>query len=309
MKISNLWGGLRAGVLAGVALTLALGLSACGEKKPTPPPPSAPAPVTSQAIKKPATNTVGIKAIAKVARPVTNAAVAVTNTTPAVSVVPLQPNKAISAQLPSKPAQNVPDATDQGTETNKKRSAVVTLPTKGDSVTNTSAQVEQILEMAFKAQEQGKPEVAIGLFNKALQSDPTNRRGRFGLSTVLIQTDKFKAALALLEELVKESPKDYVLKNNIAWVYATAADLSMRNGPRAIQLAQEALMLNTVDCHVWSTLAEAYFISGRYDKALRSAEQALRLGQDTKADAKLIEQYQLQVERCRKAAESMSILE
>ncbi|MCX7007102.1 MAG: tetratricopeptide repeat protein, partial [Kiritimatiellaeota bacterium] len=62
-------------------------------------------------------------------------------------------------------------------------------------------------------------------------------------------------------------------------------------------------------CHVWSTLAESYFISGRYDKALRDAQQALRLGRETNADAKLIAQYELQVERCRKAAETSSILE
>ena len=138
---------------------------------------------------------------------------------------------------------------------------------------------------------------------------PNNRRGRFGLSTTLIQTNKYREALAILEAMVKEYPNDYVLKNNIAWVYATARDLSIRNGPRAIQLAQDALLLSPLDCHVWSTLAEAYFISGRYDKALRDAEQALRLGRETNADAKLIEQYQIQVERCRKAAESSSILE
>jgi len=214
-----------------------------------------------------------------------------------------------TAPLPSKPLQNIPDATNQGMEANKKMGAVASPPAKGGTATNMAAQVEQVLELAFKAQEQGKPEIAIELFRKALVSDPPNRRGRFGLSTALIQTDKFKEALAILEGLVKESPKDYVLKNNIAWVYATARDLSMRNGPRAIHLAQEALLLNPIDCHVWSTLAEAYFISGRYDKALRNAQQALQLGQDTKADPLLIEQYQQQVERCRKAAESMSIME
>jgi len=169
--------------------------------------------------------------------------------------------------------------------------------------------VEKEFDVAYKAVEQGQPSVAIGLFRKALQVDPKNRRGRFGLSTALIQTDKYKEALEILEVMLKESPKDYVLKNNTAWIYATARDLKIRNGPRAIQLAQEALLLNPIDCHVWSTLAEAYFISGRYDKAKRNAEQALRLGLETKADSKLIAQYQIQFERCRKAAETSSILE
>lgn len=151
--------------------------------------------------------------------------------------------------------------------------------------------------------------MAADLFRKGLLQYPKNRRGRFGLSTALIQGDKYKEALEILEVMLKETPKDYVLKNNTAWIYATARDLKLRNGTRAIQLAQEALLLNPIDCHVWSTLAEAYYISGRYDKALRSATEALRVGQETQADAKLIGQYQLQVERCRKAAQTSSILE
>ncbi len=177
------------------------------------------------------------------------------------------------------------------------------------AASNQAARVELDLDMAFKALEQGKPVIAVGLFEKTLQQDPRNRRGRFGLSTALIQSDKYKEALVILEKMLKETPKDYVLMNNIAWVYATARDVKIRNGSRAVALAQDALLTNPLDCHVWSTLAEAYFISGRYDKALRNAEQALRLGRETKMDPKLIEQYQFQVERSRKAAESSSILE
>ena len=179
----------------------------------------------------------------------------------------------------------------------------------GVTASNFSAHVEAELDTAFKALDQGKPVVAVSLFEKALAQMPANRRGRFGLSTALIQSDKYKEALVILEQMLKETPRDYVLMNNIAWVYATARDVRTRNGARAVALAQDALLINPIDCHVWSTLAEAYFISGRYDKAQRNAEQALRLGQETNADAKLLEQYQLQVERCRKAAESSKILE
>ena len=181
--------------------------------------------------------------------------------------------------------------------------------TAAAAASNLAAHVELELDMAFKALEQGKPVIAEGLFAKALAQAPGNRRGRFGLSTALIQSDKYKEALEILEKLLKETPKDYVLMNNIAWVYATARDIKTRNGARAVALAQDALLINPIDCHVWSTLAEAYFISGRYDKALRNAEQALRLSRETNMDAKLIEQYQLQVERSRRAAESSHILE
>jgi len=179
----------------------------------------------------------------------------------------------------------------------------------GASRTNVDAQVASDMDVAFMALEQSKPNVALGLFTKVLQKDPANRRARFGLSTALIQSERYKEAMAILEAMIKEVPQDYVTKNNLAWIYATATDLKVRDGKRAVELAQEALMINPTDCHVWSTLSEAYFICGRYDKALRNAEHAMRVGQDTKADAKLLTEYQNQVERCRKAAESMAILE
>jgi cytochrome c-type biogenesis protein CcmH/NrfG len=177
------------------------------------------------------------------------------------------------------------------------------------SRTNADAQASSDMDVAFMALEQSKPNVALGIFTKVLQKDPTNRRARFGLSTALIQAEKYKEAMAILEAMIKEVPQDYVTKNNLAWVYATATDLKVRDGKRAVELAQEALMICPTDCHVWSTLSEAYFICGRYDKALRNAEHALRVGRDTNADAKLLTEYQNQVDRCRKAAESMAILE
>jgi tetratricopeptide (TPR) repeat protein len=177
------------------------------------------------------------------------------------------------------------------------------------NTTGTVSAIELEFDKAYKALDQAQPAIAVGLFRKALEKAPANRRGRFGLSTALIQTDQYKEALEILEVMLKETPKDYVLKNNTAWIYATARNPKMRNGARAVQLAQEALLLNPIDCHVWSTLAEAYYISGRYDKALRNANEALRVARETNADVKLLEQYQFQVERCRRAAETSSILE
>lgn len=174
---------------------------------------------------------------------------------------------------------------------------------------NDDARATNDMDVAFMALEQSKPNVAMGIFTKVLQKDPANRRARFGMSTALIQSERYKAAIAILEDMIKEVPQDYVTKNNLAWIYATATDLKVRNGERAVALAQEALLINPTDCHVWSTLSEAYFVCGRYDKALRDAEHALQLGRDTKADPKLMIEYQNQVERCRKAAESMAILE
>ena len=63
------------------------------------------------------------------------------------------------------------------------------------------------------------------------------------------------------------------------------------------------------DFHLWSTLSEGYYISGKYDKALRAAEVALKLGIDSPTGADSVEEYRRQVEKNRKAAQAMSVLE
>ena len=68
-------------------------------------------------------------------------------------------------------------------------------------------------------------------------------------------------------------------------------------------------MGNPVDYHVWSTLAEAYYMSTQYDKALRAASEAMRLAQQRGASAADVGEYRAQVDKCTKAAAAMSIIE
>lgn len=170
-------------------------------------------------------------------------------------------------------------------------------------------EITQLLDKAYKRIDYGGIQEAVGMFNDVLQRDPVNQRARFGLGTVYIQMQKYKEALAVLEPMVKEFPEDYFLKNNIAWLYATAKDVTVRNGAKAVQYAQDALLIAPGDFHVWSTLSEGYYISGQYDKALRAAEEALKLSLDSPTGAEGSEEYRRQVEKNRKAAQAMSVLE
>jgi len=75
------------------------------------------------------------------------------------------------------------------------------------AATKSSATVEQQIDFAYKALEQGKPDIAIGFVQQSVEEGSGNRRGRFGLSTALIQSNKYKEALAILEAMIKEYPK------------------------------------------------------------------------------------------------------
>jgi len=168
--------------------------------------------------------------------------------------------------------------------------------------------VKQLGEAGLEALRRERPEEALRIFDEALKLDPTNRSVRFGIGTAYIKLERYKEAFALLEAMSRENPADYFLKNNLAWMYATAKDHSLRNGAKAVALARDALLLAPKDYHVWSTLAESYYILGQYDKALRAAEQALQLAQQTGNEA-TVKEYRAQIRKFQRAAEAMSIFE
>lgn len=145
-------------------------------------------------------------------------------------------------------------------------------------------------------------------FKNALAED-RSKEARFGLGTVYIKIRRYREALDILEGLVADYPDDYFIKNNVAWIYATATDPQIRNGRKSIEYAQEALLSQPGSYHVWSTLSEGYYVSAQYAKALRAAEQALRLSSEMKATQKNIHTYHEQMQKCARAKEALLLIE
>jgi tetratricopeptide (TPR) repeat protein len=78
-----------------------------------------------------------------------------------------------------------------------------------------------------------------------------------------------------------DSKPDYVeAQNNMAWVLATCPQASLRNGIKAVGLAERADQLaggkNPV---VLCTLAAAYAEAGRFPDAIETAQRALHLAE------------------------------
>ena len=70
-------------------------------------------------------------------------------------------------------------------------------------------------------------------------------------------------------------PKSVAALNNLAWLLATCPDAGVRDGARAVKLAEracEAAGHKTVA--LMDTLAAAYAAAGRYDDAVRAASSA-----------------------------------
>ena len=168
-----------------------------------------------------------------------------------------------------------------------------------------------LMEVAQAYSREGNLTASIDAYERILELEPEHQQARYLLSHVYISAKQYRKAESLLFEIMKERPNDFTLLNNLAWVYATAEDLSIRNGKKAIQYAQEAMVLAPNDHHGWSTLSEAYYMSGHYEKAYRAithmAQLATRYGQNITEES--VEEYNEQIRKCKRALDTANVME
>ncbi len=87
--------------------------------------------------------------------------------------------------------------------------------------------------------------------------------------------------------------------NNLAWLFSTCADERLRDPPRALALAQRAAELEP-SAFILDTLAESYFVNGRYAEAVEAAKRALALARGDRSH------YEAQLHRFMQAMEEES---
>ncbi len=134
-------------------------------------------------------------------------------------------------------------------------------------------------------------------FRLLIRHRPQERRALFGLATIMAEMHRYEEAIDIFEQLVETSDRDHGSLNNLAWIYAAAEDHRLRDGQRAIDLAQESLLLEPRQYYTWHTLANAYHIMGRYLDALRALEEAIRYARRAEVDATLLRRYERLRER------------
>lgn len=172
------------------------------------------------------------------------------------------------------------------------------------------SEIRDLNDQGFRAFERGGHDEALFYFGKALEIDPKDKRARFGIGTTLTALDDAKVALQVLMPLGVDHPREYSIFNNIAWLLTTTRDPEVFNPQEAILISRNALVLAPGDHHVWSTLSEAYYTAGDYERAARAAAQALELAQlsGLRGDRRL-KTYQDQLDKCQKASIAMSLVE
>jgi tetratricopeptide (TPR) repeat protein len=126
--------------------------------------------------------------------------------------------------------------------------------------------------------QKGRVDEAIFQYQKALQINPDYAKACYNLGNALLQKGSVDEAITHFQKALQIKP-DYVeAQNNLAWMLATCPQASLRNGNKAVELAQRANQL-TGDGNpvVLGTLAAAYAEAGRFPEAVETAQRALQL--------------------------------
>jgi tetratricopeptide (TPR) repeat protein len=98
------------------------------------------------------------------------------------------------------------------------------------------------------------------------------------LGDALLRKGKFREAITHYETALQIAPHFVAALNNFAWALTTCPDASLRNGPRAVELAEKADQLAGGKSPIFlRTLAAAYAGNGRFNEAIETAQRALQL--------------------------------
>jgi tetratricopeptide (TPR) repeat protein len=131
----------------------------------------------------------------------------------------------------------------------------------------------------------GRWQEALGVLQQDLLARPQDPLARRVYAAVLRDSGDVAGAIAACGEVLRLLPDDVPTLNDLAWMLATAADDRLRDGPRAVALAERALQLAGRQPIGLQTLAAAYAESGRFEEAVVTAQQALALATAARQDA------------------------
>jgi len=157
---------------------------------------------------------------------------------------------------------------------------------------------------------QGKLDKAAAEYERAISIKPeqfadyiidhvnTQINARINLGKVLLGQGKLDQAIANYEKALETAPDNTMAMNNLAWLLATCPKDNLRNGPRAVELAERICDVTNYQTPTFlNTLAAAYAEAGRFTKAVEIATKALTLTKSQNGSAAQIKQSQLYLER------------
>jgi tetratricopeptide (TPR) repeat protein len=112
-------------------------------------------------------------------------------------------------------------------------------------------------------------------YTELLAMQPDDFEGHAGLAGVLAAQGRTQEEILQLNQALQTSPDSAEVLNNLAWALATTPQSELRDGPRAVALAQHACELTHFEKTIYiGTLAAAFAAAGKFDDAIATAQRA-----------------------------------
>lgn len=122
---------------------------------------------------------------------------------------------------------------------------------------------------------------AIAAYSDVIEQDGKHFMALRGRGDAYLNLGDHAAAVEDFSAAYKVEPDDSALLNNYAWVLATSPDDDVRDGKRAIELAEKACELTEYKApHILSTLAAGYAETGDFEKAREWSKKAVDLAEE-----------------------------
>src|ERR1700677_691371 len=126
--------------------------------------------------------------------------------------------------------------------------------------------------------QQKKIDESIVQYREAVRINPAYAEALSNLGNALFQQGQAAEGMAQTQKALDLQPANAAIQNSLAWMLVTAPQASLRNGPRAVQLAVQASQStregNPLILH---TLAAAYAEVNDFSNAVQTAQKALQL--------------------------------
>jgi tetratricopeptide (TPR) repeat protein len=126
--------------------------------------------------------------------------------------------------------------------------------------------------------QKGRVADALVHYRKLLELQPDNMEVHNIVGTVLVQQGDVEEGVEEWQKVLSVDPENGNALSNLAWVFATSPDQSIRNGAKAVQLAEQAVRISGSRIAIlFRTLAAAYAEDGRFSEAIQTAQRGIEL--------------------------------
>ena len=141
---------------------------------------------------------------------------------------------------------------------------------------------------------------AIVHYRRVVAILPEKVAGYGNLGFALSEIGRFEEAVASYRKALALNPRELAVLSNFAWLLATCGEASIRDGPRAVEMAEEANRIaGESNAQVLRSLAAALAEAGRFPEAVATGQRASYFA-TTAGNTPLAESVRLEIDLYRK---------